>query len=156
MGCSTSHLTVLQRARDQGWPNVMILEDDFQPTLDAAAWEARMQCFFSEVKEYDVLLLAYNLRQSTPHGKGGVDRTQEAQTTAGYVVHCRFYDTLIANLEEGLARLTQAPHQHGQFALDMYWKRLQPLAQWFHAAPAMGTQRASYSDIENRVVDYGV
>lgn len=155
VGCGQSHLAVLRRARDEGWPNVMILEDDFLAALDSDG-EPRLQRFFREVAEYDVLLLACNLLSAAPHGTGGVDRTLEAQTTSGYVVHERFYDALIANFEQGLAQLTQAPHQHGQFGLDMYWKLLQPSAQWFHAAPAMGTQRASFSDIEQRHVDYGV
>ena len=110
VGCSCSHIAVLKRARDEEWPNVMILEDD----------------------------------------------TLNAQTTSGYVVHSCFYDALLDNFEKGLAQLKKAPHKHGQFALDMYWKRLQPSAQWFHAAPAIGTQRTSYSDIEKKLVNYGV
>ena len=156
VGCSCSHIAVLKRARDEEWPNVMILEDDFLSTLDAEAWEACLQRFFLEVADYDVLLLAYNLIRAAPHGIGGVNRTLNAQTTSGYVVHSCFYDALLDNFEKGLAQLKKAPHKHGQFALDMYWKRLQPSAQWFHAAPAIGTQRTSYSDIEKKLVNYGV
>lgn len=94
--------------------------------------------------------------KAKPHAARGVEKTIEAQTTAGYLVHCRFYDTLIANLAAGIQALQQAPHRHLVFGLDMHWKRLQPAAQWFHMAPRLGTQRSGYSDIEQKDVNYGV
>lgn len=105
LGCGESHLAVLQRARAEGWPNVLVLEDDFLPAVGADQWQERLQQFFADVPVYDVLLLAYNLMKANPHAARGVEKTIEAQTTAGYLVHCRFYDTLIANLAAGVQAL---------------------------------------------------
>ena len=157
VGCSRSHLAVLRRARREGWPNVMVLEDDFQPAVDAGTWDARLARFLDAVPDFDVLLLAYNLRREDARGgAGGARRTLDAQTTAGYVVRQPFYDTLIANIEASTRQLSASPHRHGDFAIDMYWKRLQPSARWYHAVPRLGTQRAGYSDIEKTHVNYGV
>jgi hypothetical protein len=41
-----------------------------------------------------------------------------------------------------------------RFAIDQAWKNLQRVDRWFMVAPSMGHQRPSYSDIENKVVDY--
>ncbi len=41
-----------------------------------------------------------------------------------------------------------------QFALDIYWKRLQPQDYWYMIIPATVTQYESYSDIEEQVVNY--
>jgi glycosyl transferase family 25 len=156
VGCAESHLAVLQRAQAEGWPNVLVLEDDFLPAVGADQWQERLQQFVDDVPDYDVLLLAYSLTQAQPHAARGAEKTLEAQTTAGYLVHSRFYDKLLANLAAGLHALQQTPHRHLEFGLDMYWKRLQPAAQWFHLTPRLGTQRAGYSDIEHKHVDYGV
>ena len=157
VGCSRSHLAVLRRARREGWPNVMVLEDDFQPAVDAGTWDARLARFLDAVPDFDVLLLAYNLRREDGRGgAGGARRTLDAQTTAGYVVRQPFYDTLIANVEAGVRQLERDSRRYGEFVLDTYWKRLQPRARWYHAVPRLGTQRASYSDIEQTHVDYGV
>ena len=162
IGCGQSHLAVLRRAQRKGWPNVLILEDDFCATVDAAAWEERLGRFFARVQEYDVLMLAYNIPEEKadaarrPELAGaGVTPTQGAQTTSAYLAHRRFYPALIHNLEEGLRRLQRQPHVHWEFALDQYWKRLQPGARWYHAVPRLGFQRASFSDCANQFVDHG-
>jgi glycosyl transferase family 25 len=154
IGCTLSHLAVLQRAQQEGWGSVLILEDDFIGTVTPEAWEDNLAQFFAVVPQYDVLMLSYNLLHGTPHN-AVVGRVQNAQTTAGYLVHRRFYGPLMATMQAGLRRLQLHPHAHS-FALDIFWKRVQPSSQWFYLLHRLGKQRASYSDIEHRVVDYGV
>ena len=40
------------------------------------------------------------------------------------------------------------------YAIDMYWKKLQPQSNWFIFYPKIGFQYDSYSDIENHIVNY--
>lgn len=155
VGCNQSHIAVLQMAEHHGWRNVLILEDDFTSVVSAEDWEAALAHFFASVTEYDVLMLAYNLRHGGPHNDV-VGKVHDAQTTAGYLVHQRFYEQLRATMQEGMLHLQAQPHAHETFALDMFWKRLQPHTRWFYMLRRLGKQRASYSDIENRIVDYGV
>jgi hypothetical protein len=46
------------------------------------------------------------------------------------------------------------PENKQEYALDMYWKRLQLTGVWFMITPPTVIQAESYSDIENRNVNY--
>ena len=41
------------------------------------------------------------------------------------------------------------------FAIDMNWKKLQPISKWYCIYPCLGKQMDGYSDIEQREVRYG-
>ena len=157
IGCSSSHLAVLKRAEREGWTCVCILEDDFEPTVDADAWHARLAALFAQLPDFDVAMLASNAQraESVP-SCAGVARTLFAGTTSGYLVQRKFYRTLIQNIEAGLARFIQAPDRGDKFAIDVHFRPLQLSSKWFHFSPRLGKQRASYSDVEGAFVDYGV
>jgi glycosyl transferase family 25 len=154
VGCGMSHLAVLERAKAAEWESVLVLEDDFQFIVDKTMLETRMTAFFDKGLPYDVLMLSYhNLKQKPVNDF--VSKVLEAQTTAGYVVHRRFYDTLIGIWREGLSKLITTG-EHWNYALDQYWKRLQPEAHWFCMIPRIGAQRPGYSDLAGKHVDYGL
>jgi hypothetical protein len=46
------------------------------------------------------------------------------------------------------------PGVSNPYALDMWWKRLQPQYFWWIITPLTVTQRESFSEIENRVTNY--
>ena len=157
IGCSLSHLAVLRRARREQWPNVLVLEDDFCLCADADQLEMRLEDVFHS-PGFDVFMLAYSIPDSKLEGGEGTGMlvpTQNAQTTAAYLVHRDFYDTLINNVAEGV-QLLQQTFRHWDFAVDQYWKRLQPKSRWFHSVPRLCFQRASYSDCAQKFIDYGV
>lgn len=145
VGCSRSHIAVLEFAKANGWSNVLIVEDDFTwnnfdkgaPVLDALL-----------TKPFDVIVLcgAYVVCDS-----GG--RLQSCQTTTAYLVNKEYYDTLIANYKAGLA-LYEATDDYRVYALDQYWKRLQPVGRWYIVRPNMGFQLPGFSDVEQRNVNY--
>jgi len=151
IGCAQSHSAVLRLAKERGYPQVLIFEDDFQFLVS----KDELQLFvdqFSE-KEYDVIMLSYNMVASVP--EGDFIRVKDAQTTSGYIVHARFYDTLIRNLDEGVPGMIQTG-QHWIYGIDQYWKRLQPGALWYAASPRIGKQRPSISNCgyEPRMAEY--
>ena len=78
------------------------------------------------------------------------------QTASGYLVHNKFYDTLICNLTESFDKFMSHPHQHWLYSHDQYWKKLQPVSEWFYFLERIGKQRKSYSDLGGRIVDHGV
>ena len=157
VGCGKSHLAVLERAKErakeQGWENVLILEDDFQFVVEREVVEAHLKAFFDLKIPYDVLMLSYAIDSKEPYNDI-VCRATQAQTASGYLVHSRFYDTLIANLKEAIPLLISTG-RHWDYANDQYWKRLQPTSQWFCMNTRIGMQRASYSDISGKFVHYG-
>jgi glycosyl transferase family 25 len=146
LGCSKSHLAVLERAKAQGWRNVLIIEDDFM-------WFQRETGAgrFTELAtgSYDVILVAAASAKYDPITL----RVQSAQAATGYLVAAHYYDTLIANYKESIEQFEKTMN-YGTYALDQWWKRLQPGGLWFIMRPTMGVQRPSYSDIEHKIVDY--
>jgi hypothetical protein len=154
IGCVQSHLEALQLAKSKGWNNVLIFEDDFQFVVSKAEFHTALHEFFSTVPSYDVLMLSYYLNKGEPYNTV-VGRVLEAQTASGYLVHSRFYDALIENLETALHKLMNCGEIHN-YMNDQYWKHLQPGAEWFYVLQRMGVQRESYSDLCRHVVNYGV
>ena len=60
IGCSMSHLKILQTAKQNGWDHVLICEDDIQ-FLEPAVFVNQMNSFLkNHTKDWDVVLLAGN------------------------------------------------------------------------------------------------
>ena len=153
LGCGLSHLAVLQKAKQEGWPNVLVLEDDFTFLVDRPTFDTTMRDFFDMNIPYDVLMLSYGLRQSSPYNSV-VCKTIEAQTASGYLVHSRFYDELIRIWTHATTQMEATGDLHTN-AIDQAWKVLQPSADWFCFNRRIGKQRPGLSDIEGVYVDYG-
>jgi hypothetical protein len=152
LGCCESHLSVLKYARLKGWQQVCIFEDDFVFLVDKVTLHEKLAAFFG--RPFDVLMLSYNLLSSEPCDTL-VGYARNVQTASGYVVHSRFYDTLIANLEYGLEKL-RATGEHWNYTNDQVWKRLQRDAEWFYFHVRIGKQCAGYSNLAGDYLDYGV
>jgi GR25 family glycosyltransferase involved in LPS biosynthesis len=151
IGCNLSHIEVLKLARSRGYASVMIFEDDFQFIVSKEEWD---QLITRLPESYDVVMLSYNLIDATPHNET-FDRVRGAQTTSGYIVHSRFYDTLIAKWEEGTRLFKENPAVHWVYLLDQYWKPLQPISEWYSFKTRIGIQRPSFSDLAGQFVAHG-
>ena len=152
IGCGQSHIAVLKEAQARKYESVLIFEDDFQFIVDKETFWSTMNEIQTDVSgSYDVVMLGYNLMNSSPHSKSLL-KVLDAQTTSGYIVHSRMYHELICNFEIGLRKLIQTG-RHWNFALDQYWKSLQPDAEWFATQPRLGLQRPSFSDIGQKFTD---
>ena len=154
VGCGLSHLAVLQKAQEAGWDNILILEDDFQFLVPKEIVNEQLHAFWNLNIEWDIIMLSYNLRTSTPYNDL-VGRVTEAQTASGYLVNRHFYPKLIAVLNESIP-LLESTGKHWHYANDQCWKQLQPNSQWFYFMTRLGKQRGSFSDNSNQYMDYGV
>jgi len=154
VGCGLSHLAVLKQAKEQNAPNVLIFEDDFQFIVDPDVFHDTVQTFFNTVADWDVLMFSYCLEKSQPYNET-FGKVVAATTASAYLVHQRFYDTLIQTLETALP-LLESTGQHWYYANDQCWKSLQPKAQWFYTLTRIGIQRGSYSDNSYEYMDRGV
>jgi GR25 family glycosyltransferase involved in LPS biosynthesis len=154
VGCFKSHLEVLKKARDAGYPNVLVLEDDFECIVSKEEFDAQLRAFFTSNIPYNVLMLSYNLHESEPHNEI-VGYARNAATASGYVVHRDYYDTLIGLYEWALPQLIETG-AHWIYMNDVIWGRLQAYDEWFYFLVRLGRQRKSYSDLQERVVEYNV
>lgn len=146
IGCSMSHIAVLEMAKRENWANVMIVEDDFMwanQTTGSPVLETLLN------NPYDVIVLTGTYIDSNKE----TCRLTSCQTATAYVVAQHYYDTLLTNYKEGLALLQQTG-TYTKYALDQYWKLLQPVGLWYCVNPILGLQRPGYSDIERKVVNY--
>ena len=156
IGCSMSHLKCLQLAKEQGWPHLLLCEDDIE-FLDPALFVKQLNGFLNNHEEddtWDVLLIAGN--NMPPYGleDNYSVRIFQCQTTTGYLVKQHYYDKLINNIRDGLQKLMREPHNHRLYAIDKYWFNLQQSDYWFLVTPLTVVQREDYSDIEKRRTNY--
>jgi GR25 family glycosyltransferase involved in LPS biosynthesis len=150
IGCTKSHIEVLKQAREQHLPEVMIFEDDFEFLVSREEFDSILA---SVPDDYDVVMLSYNLQRSEPYNER-FGRVLDVQTTSGYLVSSRFYDTLLATWEASLAQYETYPECHWLYILDQAWKPLQPISKWYYSLVRIGKQRPGWSDITNGFVDY--
>lgn len=159
IGCSLSHLKCLELAKERKWSHVFICEDDFycvKPTIFQKSIQTFEENYKKDHIQWDVLLIGGNNCPPCykPEGVQYCVQITNCQTTVGYVVAQHFYDILIMNIREGVERLIQFPENKKDFAIDIYWKRLQHSGKWYLLIPLTITQYISYSDIEETTKNY--
>jgi len=154
LGCSMSHLKCLERAKQNNWDHVVIVEDDIlftKPNL----FKKQLSFFLKNHDNFDVILLAGN-NASRNYIK--VDhscvKVHNCQTTTEYLVKSHYYDTLIQNYKDGIQKLLKEPENHKLYAIDKYWFQLQEKDNWYLIMPLSVVQREDYSDIEKRTTNY--
>ena len=138
-----------------GWDEVLILEDDFKLQHSAAWTFGRWARFRVMVPNYQVASWAHNCLD-TRSGPGdmhllggsdaGVARVRYLQTTSAYAVRLSAMPQLKSIYEEAIA-------QNRPF--DRHMTRIAGDLERFAFVPALSIQRASYSDIRFEPVDYG-
>lgn len=152
IGCSMSHLKIIETAKANDWSHVLVVEDDIKFT-DPILFVNQFNKFLSK-HDFDVVLIAGN--NMPPYTK--IDDTcvqvTHCQTTTGYLVKRHYYDTLINNYKKGILNLMRDPRNHVLYAIDKYWFNLQAKDKWYLITPLTVTQREDYSDIEKRPTNY--
>ena len=153
IGCSMSHLKLLETAKANNWPHILIVEDDIN-FLNPELFKSQFNLFLKNHKIWDVVLLGGN--NIPPYTK--IDDTcvkiSSCQTTTGYFVNGHYFDILITNFRNGIKHLLESPEQHAIYAIDKFWFRLQRNHNWFLIIPLTVTQREDYSDIEKKTINY--
>ena len=153
LGCSYSHHNAISLAKERKYKNILILEDDFTFLVSKEDLEKQLSLFFNSNVEYDVCLFSYNLQEHSESKYDFLHKVQYAQTTSGYLVNEKYYDTLLNNYKTGLEQLG-ATWQSWIYAIDVYWKELQMKDNWYCFTNRIGKQKASYSNVRNDYVDF--
>ena len=155
-GCLQSHLRALRLAQREGWKRVFITEDDVALLGDAASTRTQLHDALACIDEHvasgswapwDVLLLAGNNAGPFAQLAADVVRVANCQACTAYIVQAAYIPVLIQCWEKALA---------ARQPLDIAWKALQRADSWLFIVPPIAVQRASYSDIQGRLMDYGL
>lgn len=154
IGCSMSHLKILQNAFKNKMDHVLIVEDDIM-FLNVETFRNSFNTFLqNRGNNWDVILLAGN--NMPPYTR--VDETSiqvtRCQTTTGYLVNGHYIQKLMENVKMGLHNLIKYPKHHSLYAIDKFWQELQKVDKWFLCTPINVVQKEGYSDIEKKVTNY--
>lgn len=142
--CRQSHLAILKKAKEEN-KNVLIFEDDVEFSDNAGAIIERALNELSVLKWWNMFYLGGNILRPFYQITDHLAKLSHCQSTHAYGVNKEFLDTLIHWIE---AR---------PMIIDvLYADGIIPYNNCFITVPMVAIQRASYSDIEKRTMDYSV
>ena len=156
IGCTLSHIKCLELAKQRDYEQVFICEDDITFTNPVLLLTNLEKFYEDDEITWDMLIIGGNNVPPYQKINDYCVRVFYCQTTTGYIVKKSYYDTLIKNFKESATYLMKNPTEEGkkQYALDIYWKRLQIQDFWFMIIPPTVTQYENYSDIEEETTNY--
>jgi glycosyl transferase family 25 len=154
IGCTLSHIKCIELAKSRNWDQVFICEDDIT-FLNPELLKQNIEMFYNNDDIlWDVLIIGGNNVPPYQQLYEYAARIFRNQTTTGYIVNKHYYDVLLKNFKESAANLLRNPDNKREYALDIYWNRLQMQDFWYMITPPTVTQYENYSDIEKRNTNY--
>ena len=153
VGCTISHIKLIEMAREKNLSEIFICEDDIT-FLNVALFKDKLKKFNENIKDWDVLIIGGNVVKPYKLIDDYCLRTVNCQTTTGYIVKNHYYTKLIDNFKEGLRKLLNDLNNRREYAIDIYWKTLQKEDKWYLLYPLTVTQYENYSDIEMKNTNY--
>lgn len=138
-GCSESHIKCIQLAKENKLPYVLILEDDVVFTDNTIEI---LNNAIAEIQtlDWDMLFLGANLQNTATPVSPTLLKLQGAYTTHAYIVHERFYDTIL--------------NSELDFEIDICYSKLMATHNIYMCNPMIAYQLPSHSDIQSGVRDY--
>ena len=154
IGCSMSHLNLLQFALKNNLEHILILEDDIT-FLNTELFETQFNKFIqNHNNDWDVILFAGNNMPPYEKTDDTCIKVSRCQTTTGYLVNGHYIKILMQNIKMGLTKLLHDPSKHTMYAIDKFWFALQNIGKWYLIMPLSVIQREDYSDIEKKQTNY--
>ena len=154
VGCTMSHIKCIELAKSRDYEYVFICEDDIT-FLNPELLKENIQKFAENDEiRWDMLIIGGNNVPPYQQIDDYCARVFYCQTTTGYIIKKQYYDTLLKNFKESATNLMRNPENKREFAIDMYWKKLQMCDFWYMITPPTVTQYENYSDIEEQTTNY--
>jgi len=157
-GCTMSHVQVVQQAQEDGLKNLLILEDDVKFICQDQRLIKEALKELSEVR-WDMFYLGSSSNSNfRKFSKYLLKPTSGVKATHAYALNSSVFQQIIdhkwvwqipdwESLDDNSLRL--AEH------IDKFYRDiLIPNCRCFHINPIQAVQRKSYSDVQNKVMDY--
>ena len=160
VGCLMSHITALNKGYSDNYgENILICEDDFMIS-DMEYCNRALNLLFDKIDNWDVIMLGQNTIYSNDTGfetenQEKLIKIKNSQTASGYIVKRDYIPRLLEIYESDMNTYLKTGIWDNYYT-DQSWKVLQLKDNWYSFTPSVAVQRASYSDIANQYVDYGV
>jgi hypothetical protein len=142
LGCLRSHAECLRMAKQEGWKNVLILEDDLE-WLDFESEYPKLE-ELTKLPNWDVIMLVgWYWRYEFP-------RIYGANNAGAYLVNSSYYDTLLENRQQSINGMVKrkfgfTPNKL-KYEADNNWKSLQKIHNWYGMNPCICRQVDGFSD----------
>ncbi len=138
-GCAQSHIKALKRAKEKGYSQVIICEDDFE-WIDKDKFEY-------PTMDFDVCMISgkINVKEEI---NDKYNKVLDGRHLECNLVKSHFYDTMIDNFEEGYRKLCY--NLTHAFFVDVYWVKLQNDNMFITPSITIGRQMENYSDIQKK------
>nr|WP_298659796.1 glycosyltransferase family 25 protein [uncultured Flavobacterium sp.] len=140
IGIAKAHLSCVQKAKDNNWPQVLIMEDDLilRPNFEKYLNE----CLYNCPENWDVLLGGvYNSKQYLNYNDFW-DKLGEFRALHFYIVNQKAYDKILAYDFESMQHIDAWMNRHGRNLNCFVTKKF------------IATQQSGFSNNANATVDY--
>jgi GR25 family glycosyltransferase involved in LPS biosynthesis len=155
LGCSCSHIKTLKEFISSPYNICLIFEDDFEFIVSESEFKIQLTNIFNNNIDFDVISLSANAINLQDTQYDYLKKIYNSQTASGYMITKKFaINNLIDNFIIGKYLLENNSNYDHMYAIDQYWKLLQPENNWYLFYPKIGKQRESYSDIQKGHVNY--
>jgi hypothetical protein len=143
MGCTLSHLFLLEHARDNHLDSILIFEDDVLLSTD---FNDRFNEAINELPgDWCMFYLGGNHFKGLQPYSDNLVRLKGTLTTHAFAIHSRFYDVAISTIRATLDQV-----------IDVYFMILHSQYPCYCVHPKIAFQAIGFSDLEEREVDYTV
>ena len=154
LGCSKSHLSVLELAIEKDVAMLMVCEDDINFALPRAKLDKIIR-EFEDNSELDVLCLGYNLGEKPVAITRTFLSTSDTSSTSCYLLKKSVIPELAQIARKSVRNLEVFP-EDASSQIDQMWKSLQTKRKFVVTKKRYVFQRNSYSDVLRRNTRYGV
>jgi len=155
VGCGKSHLQIIKMAKERGYKNVLVLEDDFIFTVSKEEFQEYLTKILDPAIDFDVCFISYNLLEERESNIPFFKRATFSNTASGYIVKSHYYDAII-QLYDWAMPLLESTGQHWNYANDQVWRELQGKDKWYCMVPRLGVQSDGFSDNSQKFISRGV
>ena len=143
IGCTKSHIQILEMCIYNKWGNCLIIEDDMIWNNFNNNYNTLLNLLKNN---FDVILLGGIQTKYNPDSY----KLISAVTTNAYLVNNNYYRKLLNNFKEGMEKYMRCDNikiRKNRLTIDQYWKLLQNKDNWYIVVPGLSFQRNGYSDI---------
>lgn len=150
IGCAKSHITCLEKAKQNGWNYVIIFEDDIKIEGKKKVIEKFKKYI---TYDFDVLYLGCWNYVKPEKIENDLSKVVHASCLHAYIVKEHYYDILINHLKESIELKLKDPDNR-KYNNDEYINSLQKKDKWYCITPIQITQRDGWSDNFNEVRNF--
>ena len=144
IGCKLSHYGIIKLAKERGYKNFLVFEDDvlFNITKDEV-YKILQDAIKNLPTNWDMLYLSGNHMRPLTQITENLHRVSGTLTTHAYAMNSSIYDFALENMLNSGIEID-----------NYYWENIQTRGNSYTVKPTIVRQGAGYSDVLNRVVDY--